>query len=163
MVTNCETADIFGVSNSPSTDDGVEATIAHGANWNDSPIFDNAYGADSFILRMESVIYYIGVGASGSPALFKRELRLGAMTNKELVEDVEDMIILYGEDRGTLDGIADTYVAAGSVTDMENVVSIRIVTNIRTHDDNISSVANNGDNRVRRNFTTTIGIRNRMS
>jgi type IV pilus assembly protein PilW len=125
---------------------------------------------------MKSEIYYIGVGASGQPALFKRELRIvsantAGLANQELVEGVENMTILYGEDRGSLDGTADAYVTAANVFDMENVVSIRITATTRTLEDNIAtSVDDKGtlatgddDYRIRRDFSTTIGIRNRIS
>ncbi len=166
MVTNCETAEIFGVSNVilPANPGDTYATIAHGSNNNLSPQLANGYGADSFILKMKSEIYYIGVGASGQPALFKRELAIGALTNQELVEGVENMTILYGEDRGTLDGTADAYVTAANVADMENVVSIRITATARTLEDNIATTESaDNDYRIRRSFTTTIGIRNRIS
>lgn len=163
MVSNCQTADIFGVSNNPQNGVGVEANIAHGANWNDSPLFDNTYGPDSFVYRMRADVFYIGEGSSGEPSLFKRELVLGGMTNKELVEGIEDMTILYGEDLNS-DGIADTYVTAGSVTNMENIISVRITTTARTLEDNIATEDTaSGDRKIRRDFTTTIGIRNRMS
>ena len=166
MVSNCETAEIFGVSNVVSS--GGFDNIAHGANNNNSPKLANGYGADSFLFKMKSEIYYIGVGASGQPALFKRELRIvsantAGLANQEQVEGVEDMTILYGEDRGTLDGTADAYVTAANVFDMENVVSIRVTATARTLEDNIATSVNNGDHRIRREFSTTIGIRNRIS
>ena len=160
MVTNCESADIFGVTNDTST--GPSGTVTHAANLNLTPQLAGSYGADSLVLNMKSEIYYIGVGASGEPALFKRDLDIGVLTSNELVEGIEDMTLLYGEDRnGT--GTADIYVAAASVIDMENVVSIRVTMTSRTLEDNIATTTNNGDKRIRRSFTTTVGIRNRIS
>jgi len=167
MVSNCETADIFGVSNVVNSSGGGSPhdTIAHGANKNNAPpTLSNGYGADSFLFKMKSEVYYIGVGASGQPALFKRELAIGALNNQELVEGIEGMTILYGEDRGSLDGTADAYVTAANVFDMENVVSIRITATARTLEDNIATTESaDNDYRIRRSFTTTIGIRNRIS
>ncbi len=160
MVSNCETAELFGITNN-ITEDGTD-NAAHAANLNVNPKLQNGYGADSYIFKMKSEIYYVGVGESGQPALFKRELKIGALTNKELVEGIEDMTILYGEDRDA-DGTADAYVTAANVNDMEAVVSIRITATARTLEDNIASTTNNGDKRIRRDFTTTIGIRNRIS
>lgn len=171
MVTNCETADLFGVSNAPSQTGA--ANIAHGANYNDAPQLDNPYGGDSFILKMQAMVFYIGVGASGEPALFKRELTLGNMVSSELVEGVEDMTILYGVDTDT-NGTADIYMTATAIAaaiaadpattqNMENVVSLRVTVGTRTLEDNIATSTNNGDRRIRRDFTTTVGIRNRIS
>lgn len=164
MVSNCRTADIFGVSNTPTMDPGSTANLAHGANWNDGPLFSNTYGPDSFIYRMRADVYYIGEGSSGQPSLFKRSLRIGQMTSTELVEGIENMSILYGEDTGTLDGVPDIYVDAGSITNIENILSVRITATARTLEDNIATdVTASGDHRIRREFNMTIGIRNRMS
>jgi len=163
MVSNCKTADIFGVSSTPLMTAGSEATLAHGANWNASPQFANTYGPDSFVYRMQADVYYIGVGSSGEPSLFKRSLRLGAMTSTELVEGIEGMTILYGEDTDN-DGIADIYVNAGGITNIDNILSVRITTTARTLENNIATqVSASGDRRIRRDFNMTIGIRNRMS
>lgn len=160
MISNCQTADIFGVTNDTTT--GQANNITHAANLNISPQLANGYGADSYIYLMKSEVYFIGVGASGQPALFKRELRVGNMVSNELVEGVENMTVLYGEDRDN-DGAADTYVDAASVLVMDNVVSLRITMGIRSLEDNIATATNNGDRRIRRTYSTTIGIRNRMS
>jgi type IV pilus assembly protein PilW len=164
MVSNCQTADIFGVTNVVNSSGGASHdTIAHGANLNISPQLANGYGADSFIYRMQSEVYFIGVGASGEPALFKSELRLGDIVANELVEGIEDMTILYGEDRNS-DGNPDIYVNAASVLNMDNVISVRITVDARTVEDNIAtSTTAAGDRRIRRSFTTTVGIRNRMT
>jgi type IV pilus assembly protein PilW len=164
MVSNCQYADIFGVTNVVNAM-GASAgdTISHGANLNIGPQLAGGYGPDSFIYRMKSEVYYIGVGASGEPALFKRDLRIGTLTSNELVEGIESLTLLYGEDRDD-DGAADIYVDVGSVLDMEKVVSIRLTSEARTLQDNIATSVNaDGDQRIRRNFTTTIGIRNRIS
>ena len=162
MVSDCKNADIFGVSNQTTSG---PSNIAHGSNWNLTPQLANGYGPDARIYRMLADVYYIGVGKSGQPALFKRSLILGQMSSKELVEGVENMTILYGEDTSSpTDGIPDIYTTAGSVTDFENVISVRINVTARTLEDNVAtSVSGSGDRRIRRSFTTTIGIRNRMS
>lgn len=160
IISNCRTADIIGISNVPGT--GADVTLTHGANWNATPILTNGYGPDSFMYRMEAVIYYIGVGESGQPALFKRELQAGTFSNREMVEGIENMAILYGEDRDD-DNAADIYTVAGNVLDMDNVVSMRINLQVRTLVDNLTNTQNNGDFRVRQSFISTIVIRNRMS
>jgi type IV pilus assembly protein PilW len=92
-----------------------------------------------------------------------------------LVEGVENLQILYGED-GNADGIADRYVSAADVTDWGGVsggiTSIRIAILVSTVDDagvtdtrsyNLLDAATMGpfnDNSVRRVFTRTILLRN---
>jgi hypothetical protein len=46
---------------------------------------------------------------------------------------------------------------------MARVVSVRVDLTLRTTEDNISSVTNNGDKRLRRTFSATTVIRNRAS
>lgn len=170
MVSNCRTADIFGVSDAPSTTPGQVATLAHGANWNVSPKLVNTYATDANIFKIRNDIYYIGVSSSGQPALFRRDLsRLattGGFTSVELVEGIEDMSLIYGEDMDNpKDGVADKYVAAAAVSNWDNVVAIRIQLSARTIEDNIAANtdATWNDKRIRRIFTTTTAIRNRTA
>jgi type IV pilus assembly protein PilW len=91
--------------------------------------------------------------------------------SQPLVEGVEDMQILYGEDTTPNDGnfIANRYLPANDAAlDMENVVSVRIVLTVRTLDDHMALQANNdsngnSDSRIRRTFTKTIALRNRIN
>jgi len=77
---------------------------------------------------------------------------------------------LYGEDTAGNDRVADQYLTANNVTDMSSVVSLRIQVRSRSMEDNIALAANtvmyNGanitDNRIRRQFRSTMSIRNRQ-
>ncbi|NOU14620.1 MAG: prepilin-type N-terminal cleavage/methylation domain-containing protein [Methylococcaceae bacterium] len=76
-----------------------------------------------------------------------------------LVEGVENMQILYGADSDA-NGSPDYYVAAGTVgLDMTKVISIRITLTLQTLDAHLTTT---GDGRIRRSFTTTIALRNRL-
>jgi type IV pilus assembly protein PilW len=94
-----------------------------------------------------------------------------------LVEGIQDMQILYGVDSDS-DGTPNHYVPASSVSNMGKVVSIRISLLAVTLDDNLTSEPQpytyNGitttttstpavtDRKIRRVFTTTIALRNRL-
>jgi type IV pilus assembly protein PilW len=93
--------------------------------------------------------------------------------NIDLIEDIENMQILYGEDTdATPDGTANYYVPAKNIVDMEKVVSIRVSLLVRSMDDNLAAqplaYTYNGatvtptDRRIRRVFTSTIALRNRL-
>ena len=96
-----------------------------------------------------------------------------AGTFKSLIEGIENMQILYGADTNA-DNAPDYYVPAGTVgLNMAQVVSIRISLLVRTIDDNLAAQTllynfngvNNidpGDRRIRRVFTSTIALRNRL-
>jgi type IV pilus assembly protein PilW len=96
----------------------------------------------------------------------------GNAVPQPLVEGIEDMQILYGEDTTPNNGdfIANRYLQADDVNlNMNNVVSVRIVLSVRTLDDNLAlqdtANVNSGvlDSRIRRTFTKTIGLRNRIN
>jgi type IV pilus assembly protein PilW len=113
--------------------------------------------------------YTIATGANGSNALF--------CNGSEIVSDVDNMQLVYGEETDT--GLSDLnygpnyYVAAGSVTNMDNVTSVKIALLFRspnpTSDVTISktynllgtTIASFGDKRSRRAVNFTVGLRNR--
>lgn len=83
-----------------------------------------------------------------------------------LVDNVESMQLLYGEDTNE-NLTADRYVPA-SALDMDrrrNIVSIQIILTVRTAEDNVTSEANPApaggtDRRLRKVFTGTVALRN---
>jgi type IV pilus assembly protein PilW len=87
------------------------------------------------------------------------------------VEGIENMQVLYGEDANN-DNTADYYVPSNSVVDMGKVVSIRVSLLTRTTEANLASqdydITYNGatttptDRRLRRIYTSTISLRNRL-
>jgi type IV pilus assembly protein PilW len=173
VVSNCSRATIFQATSHAIA--GGQVTIVHGGGggWvpgNNAANFTNVYGTDSQVARLVTNVYYVGTSASGSPALFRQStIAGGGMQAQELVDNVENMQVLYGEDTDN-DGLANRYVTANSVGNMSNVVSARISLLLHT-EDNISSSAQtytyNGaavtatDHRIRRIFNTTVKIRNR--
>jgi len=77
-----------------------------------------------------------------------------------LVEGIENMQILYGEDTDpTPDGTPNYYVPENNVVDMAKVISIRISLTARTLENNLTTT---GDGRFRRTFNSTIALRNRL-
>ena len=128
-------------------------------------------GAVGFhMLPLAAHIYYIRNNPSGEPSLYRQTLQSnGTVAAEELVEGVEDMQILYGEDttQATVatcpdDGCSvDAYVEADAVANWNRVVSVRITLTMRTAD-NLSTDTGGADNRIRRTFTTTIAMRNRL-
>lgn len=172
MVSNCNQVSIGQITAATSSGSGFNLTHSAGGSGpgNSTSDFINTFGADSEVARFQTIIYYIGTGASGSPALFRQSLATGgSMQDQELVDDVENMQVYYGEDLNG-DGIANRYAGADDVGNMDNVVSVRISLLLRSMD-NISSSAQTytyddtdttaADHRIRRIFNTTIKIRNR--
>ena len=111
--------------------------------------------------------------ASDHISLYRRTGSNGA---QELVEGIENMQILYGENVSGPDAngfrTPNYYVPANQIVDMTRVVSVRISLLGATLDDNLTAqplaYTFNGatttpiDRKIRRVFNTTIALRNRL-
>lgn len=132
--------------------------------------------------------FYVGVSNSGnSRSLYRLQLQVtgagvASMVTQELVEGVQDMQFLYGEDTNG-DRVIDQYVDASAVTaaNWPNIISVRINLLLVSLDNSIvrqpqtvffpadtgssatvGSSFTTGDRRLYQTFSTTIGIRNRL-
>ena len=124
---------------------------------------------DGDVYPINTISYYVRTNPNNQPALYRR---IGSNPAEELVEGIENMQILYGEDTDN-DGTANYYVPAGTVgLNMGRVVSVRVSLLTRTLEDNIAAqpldytyndaTTTPADRRLRRVFTSTIAIRNRL-
>jgi type IV pilus assembly protein PilW len=186
VATDCEKASVF---NATAVNAGTGA-ISHGTgagtldnavgSW---PLPAQQYDITAEVGRLRTVAYFVGRGAAGQPALFIRETsNNGTLTNQEMIEGVESMQVLYGVDNNN-DGALDAYSTAAVVnaaSDWPNVVSVRVSLLIRTIDnfgldidtaayDLAGSLATLGtrinpvnDRRLRKVFTSTVSLRNRL-
>jgi type IV pilus assembly protein PilW len=186
MISDCESADIIQITNQIT---GTNVSLVHNTGSTEIPGNYNAtnpgcpgggnahclskvYEGDAQVFQARTIAYSIAAGASGQPALFRND---GA-TNLELVDGVVNMQILYGEDNdapGSVGfGTADYYVPAGSVTDMENVVSVKLSLLLQSYEDNLAhtpmTYTYNGSNttaadrRLYQVFGSTVAVRNRI-
>lgn len=146
------------------------------------------FAPGSRIFRVSAFTYYIGTNASGEPALFRRALGVSgnnaATVADEVIDGIENMQILYGVDTSpTADGVVDSYVSADQVTttapgattsaQWQRVLAVRIhLLAVSTASQQVNTqiqpyvyVGNTvtpADRRMRKAFTTTIAIRNRL-
>jgi type IV pilus assembly protein PilW len=175
FVADCERADLFCASTASAT------SIAHGTACNSSDTFSKAYGPDAQVMAYEESVFYIRTNADEEPALYWDNRSGGASTTEELATGVEDMQICYGEDTNSNTEV-DVYRPAGSVVNWANVVSVRVSLLMRTTKDAVAASPQayaidkncDGDTldageattptdlRLRRVFTSTIGLRNRL-
>ena len=143
-MTDCADVDIFQITNLNSSFSQVTHNSGTGTPGNSQSGLSKTYGEDSQLLMLISRRYYIGNNADGVPSLYRYHRAQdrddsdsdGDSTeiiehSQELIEGVENMQLLYGEDTGT-DRVADTYVNAAGVTDWEDVVSVRLALLFRT-------------------------------
>ncbi|NOX10045.1 MAG: prepilin-type N-terminal cleavage/methylation domain-containing protein [Gammaproteobacteria bacterium] len=167
-ISDCKMGDIFQITNAnPNTSGTVVHNTGTGSIGNATKNLSTVYQGDAQIYIARQYSYQIAAGNSGEPALFRSTNGV----NEELVDGIENMQIIYGEDTDG-DGSANYYVSAGSVVDMNNVVSVRISLMVRNPDDKITDAGRTysymgntfsaPDQRLRKIFTTTITIRNRV-
>ena len=99
------------------------------------------WGPEATIYRTETKVFYVGTGSGGLPSLFEYTTECGFADNcgavqSELVEGVENMQILYGEDLsgpdGKLDGIADRFLSADDVVDFNDIIAVKISLLVRS-------------------------------
>lgn len=192
LVSNCNAASIFQVTSviTGPPEQLVHATTGQTPGNSRATLVDD-YANGGLISRaaVSTVTYYIRAGASGIPALWRRD---GAANPQELVEGVEQMQILYGVCTGqgasrSVDP-ATGYVPADSVANWSNVCSVRVNlllasvnslegpfagSNFTTASQSVIFPPDTGsvtsatlvtptDRRLRQAFSTTVGIRNRL-
>ncbi len=176
LLADCNNLDIFQITNT----DPTSGTLAHDVGPNQDGNLSRAYGTNSEVMKLLTRAYFIGTGASGGPALFRSEgMPGGNMIKRELVDNVESMRVIYGEDTdASADATANRYRLPGTVTNWDRVVSIRVAMLIRSPDESGPDMDTNvynllgdtvsasddfdpeDDRRRRRVFSSTIQLRN---
>lgn len=134
MISDCQKSVVFKATNVQLA--GSVVNVSHSATGNTvsswggaNPDENRAFGPGDEMLKVFTKTFYVGNGTNG-PALFMKK---GDDTGQELVEGVENMQVLYGEDTdATPDNVPDRYVPADQVTDFANVVAVRITLLIRS-------------------------------
>ena len=176
LISNCEVGDIFQVTAIAGN------TLTHTTANNNSDSLTNAHTqGESSVYLVNEHEYCIGLGADlTTPVLrrltFPNNLGTGARcaaNGDEMIEGVENMQILYGEDTDA-DDVANRYVAGTEGPAMENVVSVRISLLLRSVNNNLltdpTQVTYNGanfpnplpanDRYLRKVFNATVSLRN---
>ena len=101
------------------------------------------WGGDHSVYVEKTILYYIATGNSGLPSLYRLASNCNlsekcanstnSSSSSEVVEGVESMQILYGEDTDSpSDRVANIYRSANAVADFDNVVSVRISLLVRS-------------------------------
>lgn len=165
IVTNCQYADVFKVTNVPGAAGVVTLDHSNSSNTGNRV---GTYGPDAFVMRVDQRTYFIRNNPAGNPALYRVGLDGVA---EELVEHVRDMQFAYGLDTNA-DGAADQYTSAPTAGELPAVVSVRINLLIEGQDNNVATapqsvVFNNGtfnapDRRLYQVFSATVSLRNRL-
>lgn len=182
MVTDCQQAQVFQATNVTAGSGNIVGSGAAGfVPGNAGPIAERGpagpFQNGSEVARVRAYAYFVGVGASDAPALFRQSLgsdgTSAALNPEELIDGVESMQVQYGVD-DDLDFIVDRYLDAATVPDWNLVRAIRVGLLVRTpeeygtdadaadYDVAGTTIDPVDDRRVRRVFTSTIALRNRL-
>lgn len=154
LVSDCTGGDIFQITGAnPSAAGDVAHAVGGGTPGNASQ-FSKTYQSDGSIYYVNQIKYTIKAGSDGQLALWRSDNG----TDQEIVDDVTDLQILYGEDMNG-DRSVDRYVNASNVSNFDNVYSVQIQLTVQTAKASTSLTAGN---RITRNFSTTVAIRNRV-
>ena len=181
LISDCDNGDIFQVT-------GVSGTsLAHaaGTNTNTSANLSKTYASGSRVYQAQQSTFCIALGADPLQPSLRRLTnptsgQTCASNGDELIEGVENMQILYGEDTdadsegANGDGTANRYVPIGTASlDIDRVVSVRLSLLARSLNNNLTTAPSpytfNGtavtpgatDKYLRKVFTTTITLRNK--
>ena len=176
LVTDCINSDLFQTAN-----DGTGTTLSRGViaaqvpgNLNPSS-WSHQYDGSMKIMLLVSNVYFVAQGSYGGPSLWQANFNTGSMSApQELVEGVENMQVLYGEDT-TADSMADRYVTMDNVSNIANIVSVRVSLLMRSIEQvkinapaagitktiNGVDVTSQSDRNLRFVVTSTYKIRNR--
>ena len=183
MISDCSAAAVFGVST--FTDAGATATLAHAAGaavtgvgpGNASADVGVEFKAGAQVVPVDTVVYYIRASDTlrdgvANPSLWRI---IGAGAPQELIEGIEEMQVLYGEDTDG-DRLVNSYVTADAVTNWAGVISVTFGMLIRSVEPNSpeedtrtytllpgNTVGPFNDHYERTLYTTTVTLRNTTS
>ena len=175
MVSDCKGADVFRATGVSSGSGKVNITHTSG-NTNNN--FTHSYGNDAELMRLVTRIYFIGRRNNDSnnpPALYRKELGSGGvLVTQELVEGIEIMKLIYGEDTDTpKNGVPNIYrTNPSSVLNWRQVLTVRVgllvrtpatvdqENDTRTYDLAGITVGPYNDKYRRRAFNSTVQMRN---
>ena len=189
LVSDCQSGSAFQTTNLTGTGNppaGMkEFNVVHSSGGtavpgNSQPLLNRQLNKGDEVMKVSTKVFYVGKGANG-PSLFMKQAN---STPVELVEGVESMQVLYGEDTdATPDNIPNRYVVASDVTNFANIVAVRVSILLRSVKElpwrtaaskpyllggmdtdtavELKSPDTPKDKRLRKVMSTTIKIRNR--
>ncbi len=175
VLSDCSKGNLFQITNNSTSTNGFVGHIKNSADaktsarspGNSTGSFRKLFPKNSQLYKVNYVTYSIDE-SNNQPAFF----RTVNGVKQALVEGIEDMQILYGADINN-DFTADYYTTSNiSGLDMSKVVSIRVNLLVASLNDNLAAgyfpYTYNGkeytpkDRKIRRVFSSTIAIRNRL-
>lgn len=177
MLTDCSAAAVFQVTAVQTSADHIQHNTGNSDPGNSTKDLGQAFRIGSEVQKIATVTYFIGARDlsdncnTGTCGLYKK---VGDGAPQELVSGITNLQALYGVDTdGNL--TPNRYVTANDVSDWNNVVSVKIAVLVESEDTATAkpataptfvlldtSVTPPNDMHMRKVFTDTIAIRNRV-
>ncbi|MCB1879443.1 MAG: PilW family protein [Gammaproteobacteria bacterium] len=152
LITDCETSDLFQITGISKS--STEVQISHGSGSNSSARLSKPYSTDGQVFKFIHSDFFLRQNSFGQPALFVRE---NGGTPQELVDGIQDLELLYGEDTNS-DLAADQYVDGATVANWANVTSVRMDLTLVSKSQNVTV----DSQALTQQMNATVGIRNKL-
>lgn len=179
IISDCKGSEVFRATT--ITASGGIFNIAHTTTTNDANNLFNTYGSDAVVTTLNTSVYFLAKrsGATTS-SLYRRYFNGSVAQFEEIVPNVEAVIFQYGVNTSNTPGGEPTYrtdqyqTDPTAVADWSRVVSVRVALIMVSEDDNQTAATSQNlswvggtyvspsDKRLRRAYSTTVSIRNRM-
>jgi len=183
MVSDCTDAAIFQVTNWNPSNGTLVHNTGTGTPGNCTKRLGKLYAPNGSLMEVKQSIYFVDDDTSNNniPTLFRK---INRNNPEALISNVENFQVRFGEGA---DGVVTNYRTANNVQDWDNVYSVRFDMVVRSENDNVLDslqtytfdLDGNGtpesikgdplvnsdsgnDLRLRKVFSTTVGVRNRL-
>jgi len=174
LVADCTNIDVFVASNVSVG----SVTIAHASNVNIDPKLSKAYGSEAVVYGYGEKTYFVGMNPTiNQPMLYEINYNGSATTVNDVVGNVYDLQVLSAQldSDGNLAPDVNTQAAGNppsfaAAVNWQQALGMSIRFSVRSESDNTGTESltytfNGGpvtDRRIKRDFISSVGIRNRL-
>lgn len=156
------------------TSGGVITHTDAGTPGNNVTSWTETFTKVSEVIPYQTVTYFLAEGANGQSALFRQE---NAEPAVEFIPNVVNFQVTYGVDTNGDKSVDGSYIAAGAVTNWDNVLSVRFSLLLASENNSVvdtpmsvsapafpngTSTAPSGDRRLYKSLIFTAALRNRI-
>lgn len=189
MVTDCQSGDVMQLTNVNASGSSGKDNLVHNAGGgtpgNSTQKLQKSYGVGATVMRFTNNVYYVADKDPGGNAIVPTLYRkVNTSAPEALVEGIESMQVLYGVDTDG-DKVPNVYRKAGAAglqteAEWSAVMAVRVILLARTvagqdtesnpadytldldNDDTVDLTIPKGDRNQRRNFDSSVLLRNRV-
>jgi type IV pilus assembly protein PilW len=177
MINDCQEATVFQATgwDNGSPNGTLTHTAGAGSPGNSTAELARVYAANSVIVPLETIIYWVANDpVTNEPGLYRR---IGLNAAERLIDGVQALQVSYGEDTVNGDRIVDLYRGANTVVNWNSIISVNVALLIRSEEYGAAQDAKTyqvlpgaaggqllgafNDRRQRLMFSTSVALRNR--